>query len=763
MPLLLPCALALWATAAVAFTGGRELDVSLLVGVALAGAVGGVAGIAMLLIQRRAATTCAIVASALLGVALGAFGAASMQSDAQWAIAESRTYAFELLEDGSAGSFGMSAKARATDEQGRSVVVRASFDEDERALCGWRFASRCQMELPQEQSADYFWGQGMVARASVESVESLGSEGPIGALRGLRAKAIALLGEYGGSQGPLLQALACGYRQSIKESGSYDRFKVAGLAHIVAVSGAHLAIVVAVAGWVLRRARVPYVVSFALLLAFTAGYLVLAGIPISAVRAAAMVTLSMTGRSVGRQASALGALGLCIIGFIACDPAAAVSVSLFLSAGSTLGIVLFSSLIASWLGGRSDHWRRWVAEPLGLTLGSNLVTQLPAAALFSQLPLVAPLSNMVAGPLFSLACVAGLMAALASCALPVLAPALVGAAAWAAWPLESACTVLAGLPFASVAVALPVAPMVVLSAAGCLALWLAWPRLGLRALVGGCAALFAGGFVAIAIAPALHGNAITMLDVGQGDAFLVRSGRAAVLVDTGNQDSMLREALGREGVYGLDAVLITHPDDDHCASLDALAEVVQVGAVYAPADALDCPCEHCAGLRESALQAAPGGLQGLEVGDRMAIGAFELEVLWPHGFEDEGGNGDSLCVLASLDADGDGERDWRALFCGDAEAEQLQAIIDETSIAPVDIFKVGHHGSRAGLTDEVAQALRPRIALVSAGAHNRYGHPTQETLDRLDAVGASILRTDQQGTVTLQLDADAAAVHVERE
>lgn len=147
----------------------------------------------------------------------------------------------------------------------------------------------------------------------------------------------------------------------------------------------------------------------------------------------------------------------------------------------------------------------------------------------------------------------------------------------------------------------------------------------------------------------------------------------------------------------------------------------------------------------------------------MAIGAFELEVLWPHGFEDEGGNGDSLCVLASLDADGDGERDWRALFCGDAEAEQLQAIIDETSIAPVDIFKVGHHGSRAGLTDEVAQALRPRIALVSAGAHNRYGHPTQETLDRLEAVGASILRTDQQGTVTLQLDADAAAVHVERE
>jgi len=89
--------------------------------------------------------------------------------------------------------------------------------------------------------------------------------------------------------------------------------------------------------------------------------------------------------------------------------------------------------------------------------------------------------------------------------------------------------------------------------------------------------------------------------------------------------------------------------------------------------------------------------------------------------------------------------------------------VDRRALWAVDILKVGHHGSRAGLTDELAQVLSPKLALVSAGARNRYGHPTAETLERLEAVGAQVLRTDRQGTVALSLAAEGVSVEVERE
>ena len=128
------------------------------------------------------------------------------------------------------------------------------------------------------------------------------------------------------------------------------------------------------------------------------------------------------------------------------------------------------------------------------------------------------------------------------------------------------------------------------------------------------------------------------------------------------------------------------------------------------------------------------------------------------GFSDEGGNADSLCLVADADIDGDGASEWRALFTGDAERDQLRALIDEGLVDSVDLYKVGHHGSKNALDDEEAAVLSPRIALVSAGARNRYGHPAQDTLDRLEAAGARVFRTDEQGDVSCKLTADRIEV-----
>ena len=164
-----------------------------------------------------------------------------------------------------------------------------------------------------------------------------------------------------------------------------------------------------------------------------------------------------------------------------------------------------------------------------------------------------------------------------------------------------------------------------------------------------------------------------MLDVGQGDAFLVSSCGQTLLVDTGNEDRKLRDALASVGVRRVDAVAVTHPDDDHCASLQSLVSYADVGAFLCAAPMLECGCEKCKGLLETA-KAAVGeeGVTALDVGDVLHVGRFEMEVVWPESYEDEGGNADSLCLMARLDCDGDGAFDWKALFTGDAESGQLE-------------------------------------------------------------------------------------------
>ena len=249
------------------------------------------------------------------------------------------------------------------------------------------------------------------------------------------------------------------------------------------------------------------------------------------------------------------------------DPASSVSVSLFLSAAATLGIVLFTGLVSSWLSFLPNRLRHLVAEPLAMTIASSVTTLPFSSALFSQLPLISPVANIVVAPLFTLACVVGLITVLVSCVVPGIAPALLPVAAWCAVPLTEAVSLHAKAPFACVPVAMPVVFSLVLTVFLTFALFVAWPRLKPRVLAVITASSLALFIFAVVVLPRFHGDEIIMLDVGQGDAFLVRSEGSALLIDTGTQDGLLRSALGKHGVTRLDAVVITHGDDDHCGSL----------------------------------------------------------------------------------------------------------------------------------------------------------------------------------------------------
>lgn len=760
LPPLLWCALGLWASAAVVYSCAEGLARSFCVLLAGAGAVATVPALVLLWRRKRV-----VFASLLLGIALGVVcagaGAASLHAAMDEVDGDGRSsWRFEVLEDATAGAYGAQCYARATAEDGRTVTARVSFSNDEfLPLYGDVFEAETKLERPSGSSSSFCWQHGAAAVAQVDCAEPLDRGGLVALLVGFRTQAVETLAEAGGEAGVLLQALVCGARGDLSSSTLYADFKATGLAHIVAVSGSHLVIVSGFVLVILRALRAPRFLQIALQGLFLAAYLVFSGAPVSAVRAAIMAIVGMSSFFASRRPSSLNALALCIVVLIGVSPCTAVSVSFALSAGSTLGIVLFSRLLAAWLDALPFRMPRFLRDALALTFASGITTVPASAALFAQTSLVSPLANAVASPLFALACTSGLVAAMVSAFAPCLGGVVVNLAGLSAQLLIGAVHAFARVPYASIPASLPFVPILAVSVVAALLLWWFWPKPSKRLLFascGICSVLLCCGIVACASVPS---NQIIMLDVGQGDAFLVRSEGRTLLIDTGTRDQALREALARHGVFRLDAVLITHGDDDHMGSLSSLRGVVGVDSVFVAQETFSCGCSSCERLCADAESlVGEDGVCGLQVGDVLECGAFALTVVWPYAFEDEGGNADSVCLLGTADIDHDGLCDWSALFCGDVEAEQLASLIEEGVVSHVDIYKVGHHGSRVALDDEVAEALSPLVALVSVGAGNRYGHPTSETLERLDAVGAQVFRTDEQGDVSCELSTDSIEV-----
>ena len=749
-------ALALWGACAGSYTLGFRCAREFLVPVIVVACV--FFALAIFAFMRGAPSALAVLVLGLfIGCALGFSATLSYEAKANQAIASPvQKWVFTAEEDARQGDFGATVRAVAYSvSSGEEHAVSVTLPKGESGIFyGDSFSATCALSQPRETSAERFYLQGIDAVSSPEAIERLDNLRSVGdVLANVRKSAIAL---FDGREdaGALCQALVCGYREQLRDGGLYAECKTVGVAHLVAVSGAHLSITCGMIASALQIVRTPRRLSLAIQLAVLSIYLVLTGMPISALRAAAMAVVGMSSFLARRRRATLSALGACIVVIIAISPQSSVSISFFLSAMSTLGIIALMPLISSWLS--AVPFVRRIAEPLALTLAAMVATTPFSAALFSQLPLVSPVANLVVAPLFTLALSVSLVASIASLAAPVVAPLALSLASGSSFLLAQAITVFAQIPFACVPVSLSVPWGLALSIAGPLLLWLLWPQLTGETIFAMGSAACACAIVFVVIVPLFRPSEIVMLDVAQGDAFLVRSKGSAVLVDTGNHDTLLKEALGRQGIFHLDAVIISHADDDHCGSLQVLDGVVAIDSVLVAKDAVTCDCESCEGLIKSASSVVGSdNVMPLVVGDTVTCGEFSLKVIWPHKFNDEGGNADSLCLLASLATSGG---TWTALFCGDAESDQLKEMIDEGTLGDIDIYKVGHHGSKAALTESVVDTIRPEISLVSVGEGNRYGHPAAQTLSLLDNVGSHVFRTDEMGDVSCEFSNDGIRV-----
>jgi competence protein ComEC len=515
--------------------------------------------------------------------------------------------------------------------------------------------------------------------------------------------------------------------------------RVTGVYHLMAISGLHVALVAA-AVWLLGG-RLHRTLRLALMLGSILLYLLLVGPLPALVRAAVMGAPPVAALLAARPPAPANALGWAVILLLLGDPSTALSPAFQLTVAATAGLLLLAPPLAA-------RWRRgafpsWLAKPVAASVGAQLAALPWALPRFHLLTPLAPWLNLVAVPWTGLALIAALAWTAVALAAPsfagALLPVLDGLAAPFSWPSRTPPAVWLPVPAAvsagwAWALAAALAALLLLPA-----------RRSLAALALGAACL---GVAAGLPEPGRRDPELAMIDVGQGDSILLRDGAHAILVDGGGWvrgdlgGRVLLPALLQEGVRRLDAVVMTHPDQDHCGGLVDIAAYLPVDEVWT---APGWRREGCAGR----LLALPGARKRfLWKGRRLALGRWRLTVLHPEAGDVHKTNERSLVILAEA-------RGRRVLLTGDIESWAEHDLADCCARSlRTDILKVAHHGSRTSSTAAFLEAASPRLALISAGVNNLYHHPAPEVVERLADRGARVLRTDRSGEILVRFAAD---------
>ena len=574
-------------------------------------------------------------------------------------------------------------------------------------------------------------------------------------------------------------------------------FTTAGVSHVVAISGWNIAIVAAAIGAIagrLGRRRRSVVTMLAIV-----GYVAFAGASASVVRAALMAGVVLLARESGRAGRAAAALGWAVALLLIVDPRLIGDAGFQLSSLATAGLIAWATPLTGWIEsagrGRLPHW---LAESLGVSLAAQAATLPIVLVSFGRLAILAPLVNLVVVPLVAPAMAVGLVAlaggALVLAGAPTIVGALLAAPGWVILRILDAIVLgAASVPFASLTLAPPLdALAAVVSSAGLVGLTV-WRRRRPRSGPGGTAdlrdpavrkstprsapnagqAAQRAATMALVISVAVAGGVVaarpasfarvTILDVGQGDGILVEgSNGGRLLIDGGPDPGRLLVALDRRippWDRRIDTVILSHPHEDHVAGLALLLDRYHVGRVFEPGMHGPGP-GYVAWVARLAVAGAPVR-GGLAAGDRLEVDEITLRVLWPIRGQvpsepPDGGTGINNVSVVLLGQVGS----RRFLLMGDVE----QAIDPEllaAGLPQVDLLKVAHHGSKTATTQPFVDAVRPSVAVASAGSDNPYGHPAKATLDRLAAAGARVLRTDRDGTVVVGFEHDAMTVRAE--
>jgi len=633
-------------------------------------------------------------------------------------------------------------------------------------------------------------GVGGIARArSAEIVEV--ATGPGSLLAGVRGALLGGLNDLVPEPEAALGAgILLGVRASIAPEIN-DAFATAGLTHVVAISGWNIAIVAAlVAALVRPLGKRPggRWTTAAVAAATVGGYVVLTGASPSVVRAALMAGAMLVARLGGSRAHAASALALAALIMLLAAPSVLWDVGFQLSLLATAGLIWFGAPIERRLAG----WPPWIREPVSLTLAAQLTTLPVILVNFERLSLVAPIANVLVVPFVPVTMLFGAIASVAGMLdgavhAPLIGTAVTWFAGGAAWLVLRVIVILgtaaASVPFAAMEVTVPPSLAVAWLPILALANWAVGGPLNVdestktddqpsalsttfrRALrplpIVGC---LGAVLLAITLGSLPDGRLhVTVLDIGQGDAILVEApSGATMLVDGGPDPELTLRRLGANLPFftrRIDLLVLSHPHQDHVAGLLEVLQRFRVGAVLHAGLGYENPAYDRL-LTDATHASVP--LAVARTGQMMTLDpATSVQVLYPSEVDagaplpDGDINNGSIVLLLRHGG-------FSALLTGDAESPVEAALLARDLLPPVDMLKVGHHGSNSSTTPGLLDATRPSVAVISAGEGNEYGHPAPETLAVLSARrGLAVLRTDLDGDVEVSSDGQTYRVRTD--
>jgi competence protein ComEC len=474
-----------------------------------------------------------------------------------------------------------------------------------------------------------------------------------------------------------------------------------------------------------------------------AGFVVLAGPGPSVVRAAAMGAVTLVALAAGRARAAVPALAAAACVLLLADPGLARDAGFALSVAATAAIVLLAPGWSRRLRERS--WPAVLADAVAVSAAAGLATAPIVAGLSGTVSLVSLPANLLAAPAVAPATVLGLLATVVGPVAPRLTDGLVWLAGWPVRWLVAVAERAAAVPDATGGwpAGIPGAVLLaVLLVTGSLALWRI-PRLrplALAAVVGVVAVGWPLRQTVRGWPPV--GTVVVACDVGQGDALVIPAGPGAgVLVDTGPDVVAVDRCLDRLGIDRLPLVLLSHLDADHAGGLAGALAGRGVGVV---ATATLSPADHRVGSIDRLVARAGGTRAVLVPGNHRTVAGVSVEVLAPDPARATAAAApNDLSMVARVTV-----RGVRVLFTGDLGAQAEARLVSSGIDLRADVLKVPHHGSRDA-DPEFLAASGARVALISVGADNTYGHPTARTLGWLARDGMRIHRTDREGDLAV--------------
>ena len=547
----------------------------------------------------------------------------------------------------------------------------------------------------------------------------------------------------------VVKAMLLGEKGTL-DAGLKELYRQNGISHILAISGLHLAVIGMCCYKLLKKMRLPKIVYITLTVGLMYCYGTMTGMGISMLRAYIMFGIRLCAELAGRTYDLLTAVAVAAVAALVQQPLYVAYSGFLFSFGAVCGIGIFLPAAQANLLGHGRAERAFVS---GTAI--SLSTLPVYLSFYYEFPPYSILLNLVVIPCMTFVLLGGLITlAAAALYLPL--------GAVAAYPVhllllfyEKCCNVCLRLPDSSWITGCP-KPWQTALFAGIL-IGLAAGERRLPKL------LFWQGVLCALLALTVRlpqGLQITMIDVGQGDCiYMAEDSGVHLLIDGGSSDQsdvlsyQITPFLKHEGASYLDAVVVTHPDEDHISGIRALLEEagtggITVGTLYLP-DVGERGRNEAYRELERLAEEAEVALGYLGCGDVLRFEEVMLTCLHPRpGLNEDEPNAYSTVLYLTYGA-------FTALFTGDLEGageEEVAAAVramQKNSLHNTTILKVAHHGSANSTGEAFLRAVAPKIALISAGANNRYGHPHKELLERLADAGCHIYRTQESGAVTV--------------